>query len=317
MLVEAFEPVALCQDDEFPLEFRGIPISYFSLNDFLNLTVQLRTAPEIAEYFDTRRALPAGDLRVVGEERSLFAFNLLNGGSFVGCLGIPDVKIAVAAQAERFEAILSRKLDSDRYSELMEHVANELATRLSDYAVGLTPRLLDGFDPPERRRKYIEMQRVLADLRLRERAELGRAFASTVERLRNESQGFIYRAMRLDTLGVGVCLRFLEKHRTCGTALTTRTAYARCAGLFQQGAVLPRDRPRWGRVRSCTFATGLPAELNGPSGRTQALRESADRKPRFQPRSIGRAKEQSSSAQFASVPSAGFGHWQPIPEWKN
>jgi hypothetical protein len=46
-------------------------------------------------------------------------------------------------------AALLRKLDSDRNSGLLEHVANELATRLPDYAAGLSPRVLEAFDPPE------------------------------------------------------------------------------------------------------------------------------------------------------------------------
>ncbi|HEU5401034.1 MAG TPA: hypothetical protein VFU86_06730 [Terriglobales bacterium] len=200
VLTEVFEPVVLPQEtDGLPLEFGGIPISYFSLNDFLNLTVQLRTLPEIVEYLDRRRALPIADLRTIGEERSLFAFYLLNEGSFAGCLGISDAKVVAAAHAGRFKAALLRKLDSDRYSGLMEHVANELATRLPDYATGLSPRVLDAFDPPERREKYITIQRVLANLRLRERAELGRAFESTAENLRYDAQGFVYRAMRLDS----------------------------------------------------------------------------------------------------------------------
>src|SRR5437588_6176337 len=107
-----------------------LPISYFSLNDFLNLSVQLRTVPEIVEYIDRRRALPVADLRTIAEERSLFAFYLLNEGSFAGCLGIADAKIAVAAQKNRFEERLRRKLESDRFSGLLEHIANELATRL-------------------------------------------------------------------------------------------------------------------------------------------------------------------------------------------
>ena len=201
VLIEALERVALPQEaaEEFPLEFNGIPISYFSLNDFLNLTVQLRTVPEIVEYLEQRRTLPIADLRVIGEERSLFAFYLLNGGSFAGCLGIADAKIAVAAQATALERLVTEKLGRDRYSGLLEHVANELAKRLPSYAAGLSPEVLRAFDQPEQRRNYIEMQRVLADLRLRERAELGRAFENTALKLRNETQGFVYRAMRLDS----------------------------------------------------------------------------------------------------------------------
>src|SRR5208282_3545411 len=125
VLIEAFEAVTLRQEgDELPLEYNGTPVSYFSLNDFLNLTVQLRTVPEIVEYLDRRRSLPFADLRTVGEEKSLFAFYILNQGSFVDCLGIADAKIAVAAQAGRFEHLLLRKQQSDRFSGLLEHVAN-------------------------------------------------------------------------------------------------------------------------------------------------------------------------------------------------
>ena len=60
-------------------------------------------------------------------------------------------------------------------------MANELATRLTDYAAGLSHRVLDAFDPSERRQNYIYIQRVLADLRLCERSELGRSFDSTAE----------------------------------------------------------------------------------------------------------------------------------------
>lgn len=192
VLIEVIDPVTLRQEsDELPLVFNGIPISYFSLNDFLNLCVQLRTVPEIVEYLDRRRALPVADLRTIGEERSLFAFCLLNEGSFAGCLGITDAKIAVAAQKNRFEERLRRKLESDRFSGLLEHVANELATRLPHYAAGLPPGLLAAFDPVEQRQNYIRIQSVLANLRLRERAELGRAFEYTTEKLRSESQGFV------------------------------------------------------------------------------------------------------------------------------
>jgi hypothetical protein len=155
--------------------------------------------PEIVEYLDRRRSLPAADLRTVGGERSLFGFYLLNQGSFVDCLGIADGKITLSAQADRFEDLLLRKLESDRFSGLLEHVANELATRLPDYATGLPPTLLAAFDQSEQRQNYIEMQRVLANLRLRERAELGRAFDSTAAKLRTGAQGFVYRAMRLDS----------------------------------------------------------------------------------------------------------------------
>jgi hypothetical protein len=148
-------------------------------------------------------------------------------------LVIADARIAVAAQANRFEDLLRRKLESDRFSGLLEHVANELATRLPDYATGLSPNVLAAFDQFEGRQKYIEMQRVLANLRLRERAELGRAFDSTAEKLRNEAQGFVYRAMRVDSQPDWVYV-FGSSKKIDRPELLSRVEplYARCARPF-------------------------------------------------------------------------------------
>ena len=57
---------------------------------------------------------------------------------------------------------------------MMEHVADCLATRNPKYAEGVSPAILAGYDPPASRSNYLLMQYVFANLRLRERAELGR-----------------------------------------------------------------------------------------------------------------------------------------------
>jgi hypothetical protein len=137
------------------------------------------------------------DLRTIGAERQLFEFYLLNGGSFSGCLGVHNAQIAVAAQQHRLQEILATKAESDHYSSLLEHVANELASRHADWESGLSPETLRLFDPPEKRRNYLTIQNVLADLRLRERAELGRAFAETSQRV--GGQGFVFKTARLDS----------------------------------------------------------------------------------------------------------------------
>ena len=87
--------------------------------------MELRTVPEILEYLDARRALPFPSLRVIGDEKSLFNFYVLNDSSFHACVGQADARVTVAAQQER----LQQKWESDRYSSLLEHVANELATQ--------------------------------------------------------------------------------------------------------------------------------------------------------------------------------------------
>jgi hypothetical protein len=200
VLVETFQPVRLeGSEDELPLEYGGIPISYFSLNDFLNIAMQLRTLPEIVEYLDQRRGLSSTDRRILGDEKSLFSYYLLNQGSLQGCLGISDAKIVITARGDQLKVALRQKSASDRHSGLLEHVAHELATRRPGYEVGLSTDLHAAFDPTEKRQNYLEMQRLLASLRLRERAELGFAFDSTAQNLRASDKGFAIRACYLDS----------------------------------------------------------------------------------------------------------------------
>lgn len=200
VLVEVFQPVDLNTEAvNLPLDYQGIPITYLSVNDFLNLVVELRTVPEIHEYLEARRALPFPSLRIIGDEKSLFAFYVLNDGSFHGCVGQADAHVAVAAQEKQSQQRLQQKRESDRYSRILEHVASELATRNPDNISGLSPEMLARFDPPGQRTNYLKMQEVLADLRLRERAELGRQFHSVINGLSQQVQGLTHAAAFLDS----------------------------------------------------------------------------------------------------------------------
>ena len=82
----------------------------------------------------------------------------------------------------------------------MEYVADELAARRPNYAEGIPESLLAAYDPVAERQNYLEMQAALADLRLRERSELGRAFHGTIEHLAKKNRGFIFRTARFDTM---------------------------------------------------------------------------------------------------------------------
>lgn len=200
VMVEVFQTVDLEPDvQSLPLEFRGVPITYLSVNDFLNLAVSLRTVPELTEYLAARRSLPHHDLRTIGDEWTLFLFYLLNGGSFAGCLGRADARITVAARQHQIRKLLERKVEADRYASLLEYVADSLATRHPDFEAGLPGDLLVSYDPTDQRRNYLEMQAELADLGLRERAELGRALHNASERLASEAEGFVFMAARLDS----------------------------------------------------------------------------------------------------------------------
>ncbi len=199
-VVEVFERVDLEPDaHDLPLEFRGTPITYLSLNDFLNLAVNLRTSSELLEYLNVRSSLPSSDLRVIGDERSLFECYLLEGASLQGAQSRAEAAAIATRQQDRLRNALAAKTESDHFGSLLEHVADELATRLPDYAANIPEQLLAHFDLPDARTGYLKMQGILAGLRLRERAELGRAFHEVISNLRPEASGFIYRSAWIDS----------------------------------------------------------------------------------------------------------------------
>jgi hypothetical protein len=198
VIVEVFETVELGPENDFPLEFNGTAITYFSVNDFLNLTEQLRTLPEILEYLQARQALPAMALRIIGNEKILFEYYLLNNGSFDGWNSNVDSSAVVSSSKDQLRIIRAAKAESDRYSKLLEYVADQLARRLVDYEADLPPHILSAFDDPAERKNYLQMQEVLANLRLRERAELGRIFGQTVETMKDKQEGFVFRAVYFD-----------------------------------------------------------------------------------------------------------------------
>jgi hypothetical protein len=201
VIVEVFQTVDLEADArELPLELRNVPITYLSVNDFLNLAVSLRTVPELAEYFTARRSLPDNDLRVIGDENALFHYYLLNGASFAGCLSRADARIAIASQQHRLQQLLERKAESDHYSLLIEYVADSFASNHPKFEVGAFSSTPDGrIDDAQQMADSLELQAELADLRLRERAELGRAFDSVIQRLLNRNDGFVFRSVWLDS----------------------------------------------------------------------------------------------------------------------
>lgn len=200
VLVEVFERVDLnAQANDLPLQYDGTPITYLSLNDFLNIAIELRTSPEVLAYLDTRRTLPYSDLRVIGDDRALFEFYLLQGGSLAGCLGKADAAIAVAARRDDLRRALKSKWEHDRYGGLVEHVADQLATRRQDYGAGLSAEALARYDAPDNRTNYLKMQAALANLGLRERSELGSAFLGAIEKFDNSGEGFTYRALHFDS----------------------------------------------------------------------------------------------------------------------
>jgi hypothetical protein len=110
VLLEVLQSIDLnALADDLPLEYQGTPITYLSLNDFLNIAIELRTMPEVLSYLDARHSLPEADLRTIGNERPLFQFYLLEQGSLARCIGKADALLAAAARQGEFEEAVKLK----------------------------------------------------------------------------------------------------------------------------------------------------------------------------------------------------------------
>jgi hypothetical protein len=94
---------------------------------------------------------------------------------------------------------LKTKWELDQYGRLLEDVADQLATRRKDYAEGISGEALAAYDAPDKRANYLKMQAVLADLGLRARSELGRAFELAMQKREKAGNDFTYMAMHIDS----------------------------------------------------------------------------------------------------------------------
>jgi hypothetical protein len=196
--VETFRPVVLeAAAADLPLTQCGTPLTYISLSDFMNLAVQLRTVPELLRYLDARRKLPDAARRLVGNEQPIFEFYLLH-GTLQQCWGHEHAKAVVDAVSEPVDEILERMAEYQHFSSLLEHVGHELATRSATCLDGLSPDLLRHFDSSECRQNYLLMQEVIADLPLRERAELGRQFDKVIRHVQAQAHGYAQATARAD-----------------------------------------------------------------------------------------------------------------------
>ena len=77
-------------------------------------------------------------------------------------------------------------------------MADCLATRDPQYAQGLGDEARALFDPDGQRKNYTTLQEILVDLRLRERAELGRALHTVSDRVSGQAQGIALQAAHFD-----------------------------------------------------------------------------------------------------------------------
>jgi hypothetical protein len=181
-----------------PLEYLGVPITYMSINDFLNIVMQMRTVPEILEYLNARRELPSACLRVVGDEFPLYELYVMNGGNLRGCTGHADARRATETHEDLLRAALDRSVEYKLYSSQIEHVADSLAQRDPNYTEGLPSEALALFDKEGERKNYLVLQEILTDMRLTERASIGKQFHTVAEAMRGKTSGLTMAAAHCD-----------------------------------------------------------------------------------------------------------------------
>ncbi len=192
--VEVFEATELPAD--LPLEHGGTPITYLSVSDFLNLSQQLRTIPEFVHYLDARLSLHERERRCIGREQELFASYLLGNGSFAGFASHGEAESDRGAQ---LRDAVEAKAERDRYAGLLEHVADQLAQRHPDFSAGLSTEVLENYEPISERRGYLEMQGIFAEMRLAERAILGKFFDGLIAARRARQTVFGLAAATVDS----------------------------------------------------------------------------------------------------------------------
>ncbi len=161
--LETREPMVLPPDLPERAPTSGVPFTYLSTNDLLNIAVELRAFPDIVAYLNARLRLPLAVRRTIGYERVLCTYYLLNDETFDGCDTVEAARAAIDARDGEWRQRLGEKKRLDGYATIVESVANALVA----------------VDAPQN----LRLQEELCDLRLGARRVLGRAFEDVRARL--------------------------------------------------------------------------------------------------------------------------------------
>jgi hypothetical protein len=159
--------------DTEPLTHQGVPFSYFSANDLLNLILELRAFPDLQLYLGARAPLPDETRRAFGGEKLLYQQYLCNEGGFAGWMSFEKAAQVGAERSAVVDRIVAYKRRSDRAAQFVERVADLLSSRLPNYSKDLPPQVASRFDPSNARKNYLVLQEELCDLTLLERRAVG------------------------------------------------------------------------------------------------------------------------------------------------
>ncbi len=199
VLVETLEIVFL--EDDCAIETGTIPVSYFSVNDFLNILKELRTIKDIQRYLDSRKSLPKELLATLGSEKTIYKSYLLNKGVFPKSITFSQIVREVESNKKQIDKIIRLKSLNDQNAYVIENISDALSKRLEGYEKGLDKNISMEYDPPLNRKNYLLMQNELCDLTLDERRKIGNEFFGIMERVKDEKdkEPMIFKSIWLDS----------------------------------------------------------------------------------------------------------------------
>jgi len=172
---------------------KGIPIHYFSLNDFLNLVDLLGTLPDVIEYVKQRCSISDDVKARVGNEQRLYATYPLDGYLRQG-LSYNDVQNRWSQLTDIHES-LDRKRKHDIFVGFYNGLIDELHHQDPDKHSYQPPELMGYVRPVSDRSSYLEIATRLNSLPYIYRREIGKHLFETVKAVKadGETRMFTYR----------------------------------------------------------------------------------------------------------------------------
>jgi len=185
-LVEYFGPPFTLPSEIKYQTSNGIPIHYFSLNDFLNLVDLLGTLPDIIEYLRQRASISDDARSIIGKERDLYATYLLDGHLQSG-LSYRDVENRWSHLIDEEESF-DRKRKHNIFVDFYNGLIDELHQRDPDKLSYQPPELIKYMKPVSDRTSYLEIATRLNKLPYNYRREIGKHLFQTAKAVKGDAK---------------------------------------------------------------------------------------------------------------------------------
>jgi hypothetical protein len=159
---------------DLPLKIRDVPVSYFTLSDFLKIVGALKTFRDIADYLQARHSLGGFDLRSTGNDEAILGHYMFHNGVFPELMNSAQRVNEIFEKWSDFERFYLQKQLGDHECEEVEAAARALRKR----AAGYPQRTKDDTN-------YRLMQLALMDLTYAERRLVGRKMRQAYDEVSN------------------------------------------------------------------------------------------------------------------------------------